>query len=380
MPKIPLTLNTYSARIKNRRKGIIMIQFQNPILNNTMKHLDFATSMRINEKYITMQKYASEKDIPKIEKLIAAYHTQSIIEGNNVIDILTNNPHFISKIGEMTEEQIDTYIFLCSKAMLGVLINNKRLLKRYSTEDHIRICEIHLAYQEHPLIASIVDLAAKHKAKVSYIEKVITIVMNPKNRSEWDNYLDEVLTNERFYNIKSDFERLIVLNHLANTENSYEKSLYKHFATSESFVANNDIYYLIDLVNKLIALNDEFLSSSLVIEIDSKPEITNIYTPSQLVTIIKYIKDIPHAQSFFFNEFVQANFSGDKIMQIYSLADDETYQDIEMLISHLEDIKQKKLPLISTLERIYKYNLDKEEAKEVTLGYKISRDGQQIGA
>lgn len=357
-----------------------MISFQNPILDNTMKQLDFATSMRINTIYTNLKNNLEEKDIPKIEVLISAYHAQCLVEGNNMLELLLNNRQFINKLGDMTPEQVDAYIFLCSKAILGVLITNKILLKKYSTADHLKICDIHLACGENPFIASMIEIAAKHKAKVSYIESIVTIITNPKNRGEWINYTEDLLVNDNFYKIKSDFERLIVLNHITNTDNIDAKSLYKHFATSGSFIANNDIYYLVDLVNKLIALDDEYLRTALVIEIDAKPEITNIYSPDQLVTIIRYINDIPHTQSFFFNPFVLKNFSGNEIMQIYSLADDETYRDIETLISHLETIIEKKLPVIPTLEEIYKHNLDKENTKEASLRYKISKDGEWIDA
>lgn len=343
-----------------------MINFQDPILKRMVNQLDFATNMRINDKYITMQKYYKGDNKLKIEKLIKAFYSQTIIRANNVIDILTNNPHFISKLENMSDEQIDEYIMLCGNASLGVLINNKHLIRKYSTDEHIKICKIHLAYGENPLLASIIDLAAKYHAKFPYIKKVIEIVMDPKNRKEWTNYIDTILVDDNFYNIKSDFERLIILNHIVNTDDSYAKSLYKHLATNPIFTTHNDAYYLIDLVKKLVILNDPEAVTALITELNTHPGLTRIYSPSDLLTIMRYIHDIPHAQSYFFNPFVLTHFNGKEIMKIYSLADDTTYEDISSLLSNLRDIIDKNLPLIPTLENIYSHNLD----KEVTLDYK----------
>lgn len=365
-----------------------MIKIQDPALEVIINGLDFEKRMRVNSKYAALLAQVDEKGIHKIERFIGAYYFQYMQMGNQVIDILLSNSIFVNKINLMTDEQVDQYIMLSAKAKLGFLLTNSALLKNYSIDEHIRICELHIRHQENPFLASIIELAAKHKAKVLYINKIVELLDNLKSR---EPYINEVLLKDEFYLIKSDFERLIILDYMKKAESGYAKSLYKYFATNEVFIAHNDVYYLLDLVDRLIALGNPKLSDQLVLEIKTTPSITSIYSSSELFDIMQETTwRTSKYRKFFFNPFILANFSSSEVFYLYDVVLARNMMSIEELVDLLEKYKEAGLNPLEELRKKYEY--DSKEALEAdisytptntgntTLKYSISPDGEWIDA
>ena len=348
MPKIILTKSIYNVRITGETGGNKMIKIQNTVLASAVKSLDFSNQMRVNSKYAEFIEHIGEENTEKIERLLSAYVWDYLLNDIFIIEALTSSKHFLNKVSSMTDAQIERYIDLCTKAQLGVLLGNKILLRKYSTDDHLRICELHIAYHENPTLASAIELAAKHKARFLYIKKIAEIVCNPEKQ---DKYANDLLLKEEFYTIKSDFERLIILEHIIKSDNEYEKSLYKYLASNESFTTSNDIYYLIDLVEKLLKLDNEQLSTQLIAEINDTPSITQIYSPGDLCVIMNRINAIPRLKDFFFNPFILANFNAKNIETIYNMALSENSEAIELLIVKLQQYKAANLDIIETLKQ-----------------------------
>ena len=326
---------------------IKMIKIQNAQLEDAVKSLDFSNQMRVNSKYAEFIEHIGEENIEKIERLLSAYVWHYLINDNFIVEALTSSNQFLNKVSSMSDAQIEIYIDLCTKAKLGILLGNKTLLRKYSTEDHLRICELHIAYQEDPLLASAIEVAGKHKAKFLYIKKIAEIICNYKNKDQYAN--DLILSND-FYTIKSDFERLIILEHITKTDNDYEKSMYKFLASNEVFIQSNDIYYLIDLVEKLIKLDNEKLSTQLIAEINDTPSITQIYSPGDLCVIMNRINATPRDKDFFFHPFILANFHAKDIETIYRLTVSENPESIESLIAKLQEYKDNNKDVIQELE------------------------------
>lgn len=363
-----------------------MIQIQDPALNIAISGLDFEKRMRVNAKYVALLEQVSEKEVHKIERLIVAYIFQYMQTGNQVIDILLSNSIFINKISSMTDEQIEQYIMLSTQARLGFLLTNKILLKKYSTDDHIRICELHIRYQENPFLASIIEMASKHKAKVLYITKIVELLDSLKKA---DPYINDILLKDEFYLIKSDFERLIILDYMKRAESGYAKSLYKYFATNEVFIAHNDIYYLIDLVDNLMTLKNPKISDQLILEIKTTPSITSIYSPSELFDIMQETaRRTSKYRKFFFNPFILANFSSSEVFYLYDVLLARGMMSIEELIDLLEKYKEAGLNPLEELRK--KYNSEEVLEADIsctpintgntTLKYTISPDGEWIDA
>lgn len=376
-----------------------MIKFNNALLEENIKRLDFSNQMLVNSKYTEILKYVGEESKDKAERLISAYVWHGLINNNFVIETLISSKHFLNKIREMTDAQIERYIDLCTKASLGILITNKTLLKKYSTEDHLRICELHISYQEHPLLASGIEVAGKHKVKFLYIKKIAEILCNAEDK---DKYATNLILSDNFYAIKSDFEKLIILEHIIKADNEYEKSLYKHLATNKGFINNNDIYYLIGLVEKLMKLENEQLSTQLVAEINNTPRITQVYSPGDLYVIMNRINESPRVKDFFFNSFILANFESRDIDTIYNIAVSENPESIGQLIAKIKQYKAENKDVIHELEYrmeianvMKSYNIKNQDITDISydrnsqekpksssssLRYTIAADGQWIDA
>lgn len=376
-----------------------MLKIQNAQLEEAVKSLDFSNQMRVNSKYAEFIEHIGDENIEKIERLLSAYVWHYLINDNFIVDALTSSNQFLNKVSSMSDAQIEGYIDLCTKAKLGILLGNKTLLRKYSTEDHLRICELHIVYQENPLLASAIEVAGKHKVKFLYIKKIAEIICNYENK---DQYATDLILSDDFYAIKSDFERLIILEHIIKTDNEYEKSLYKYLASNETFTTSNDIYYLIDLVEKSLKLDNEQLSTQLMAEINDTPSITSIYSPGDLCVIMNRINAIPRVKDFFFNPFILANFKAEDIETIYSIAVAENTEAIDQLIAKLKQYKdanidviqslQQRMAIAHTMNTMNRGNQDitdisygnptKEESGNapVSLAYKISSDGEWIDA
>ncbi|MDE6141545.1 MAG: hypothetical protein K2G03_02975, partial [Bacilli bacterium] len=139
-----------------------MIKIENAQLNAIIKCLDFNNQMRVNSKYIEILSHVGEENKEKAERLISAYIFHCLMNNDFLIETLISSESFLNKISIMTNEQVETYIKLCLNAKLGILIISKTLLKEYNVEDHLRICELHIAYFENPVLAEIIEVAAKH--------------------------------------------------------------------------------------------------------------------------------------------------------------------------------------------------------------------------
>lgn len=370
-----------------RNEGNIMIKMNSALLENVIKSLDLNNQVRVNSKYMELINHIGEENKEKVERLISAYIFQYLIKNNSLIENLISSNSFLNKVSFMTNEQIEGYIELCIKARFGSLITNEILLNMYDVEEHLRICELHLDYKEDALLSSIIEIAAKYKVRFLYIKRIAEIVSNPKMK---DRYIIDLLLKEEFYAIKSDFERLIILEYIAKADNEYEKSLYKYLASNEIFVENNDIYYLIGLVEKIIELDDQCLGDQLIMEIKDTPSITSIYSPKDFYIIMKRIREDARVKYFFFNPFILANFKAEDIEIIYNLVILNNPDSIVQVILELERYKKEKKDVIYELQKnnigissIMKTNPHEREEqgnKPVSFAYKIARGGEWIDA
>ncbi len=254
-------------------------------------------------------------DKTKLDKFISAYITLNKSGKSHIMASLLAESYFICHINELTEEEIQDYIALCTRSKLGKLVYNPILLANYNAKDHIRICEFHYALGEKYYLDEFIIMAARHKAKPDYIEKMCQFNLQYRPKGE---LMDKILESENFYLIQSDFERLMSLEYLSKCDDFYVETLLRHIILTPAFTLKNSVFDILDFINILINQKNRRHTDNFMLKLNQRPKILETYTVNELGQMYTIIIKDNSTQDFFFNKFILEHLSGAEVLSIYN--------------------------------------------------------------
>ncbi len=338
-----------------------------------IQKLDDSEIKRIIYLYEVIDNINIAYDKAKLDKFISAYITLNKSGKSHIMASLLAESYFICHINELTEEEIQDYIALCTRSKLGKLVYNPILLANYSAKDHIRICEFHYALGEKYYLDEFIIMAARHKAKPAYIEKMCQFNLQYRPKGE---LMDKILESENFYLIKSDFERLMVLEYLSKCDDFYVEALLRHIILTPDFTLKNSVFDILDFINiliknVLIKQENRRHTDNFMLKLNQRPKILETYTVNELGQMYTIIINDSSTQDSFFNKFILEYLSGAEVLSIYNNLVIEKKEKVSDVLRKIQKI------ILKDGKKSAAY-LELLESENATLKYSPKDSGQWV--